>query len=226
MDYGHSSRTDWRRASGRRRTVAIGLTIAAELLFLLLLLGLNPGMLPTSDRPSEPTLIDLGAEPAAQPQPKRAVAEKRKVAPKVLQPVEHRAAAAPPKFHSPSFIPLSSAEMASADISHLGTKGAPAQVAETSGAAGPGEGPGGAHLYKAEWQVEPTRAQLAAYLPKSVERGSWAEIACKTIAHYHVENCQPLGETPPGSGLARGYSRLRLARRDFQQAVERLQGAS
>ena len=215
-----SEEPDWRRASGRRRAAAIGLTLGAELLFLLLLLGLNPGLLPTSDRPSEPTLIDLGAEPAA-PQPKRAVAERRKMAPKAQQRVEHHAAAKPPKFHSPSFIPLSSDEMASADIAHLGTKGAPAEVAETSGAAGPGEGPGGAHLYKAEWQVEPTRAQLAAYLPKSVERGSWAEIACRTIAHYHVENCQPLGESPPGSGLARG---LRLAAWQFQVRPQNLDG--
>ena len=221
MDYGHSSGPDWRRASGRRRAAAIGLTLGAELLFLLLLLGLNPGLLPTSSKPSEPTLIDLGTEPAAHPQPKRAVAVKRKVAPTVHQPVEHRAAAAPPKFHSPSFIPLSSAEMASADIAHLGTKGAPAQVAETSGVAGPGEGPGGAHLYKAEWQIEPTDAQLSAYLPKAIERGSWAEIACKTIAHYHVENCQPLGESPPGSGLARG---LRLAAWQFQVRPLNLDG--
>ena len=70
---------------------------------------------------------------------------------------------------------------------------------------GPGGGPHGETLYNAEWQREPTHAELAFYLPKrGAAAGSWALIACRTIERFKVEDCAPLGESPPGSGLARG----------------------
>jgi len=86
---------------------------------------------------------------------------------------------------------------------------------------GPGEGPGGAHLYKAEWVVEPTHAELAYYLPNGAENGSSAEIACKTIANYRVENCVLLGESPMGSGLAKA---MRLAAWQFKVRPPRIDG--
>ncbi len=67
---------------------------------------------------------------------------------------------------------------------------------------GPGEGPGGARLYNAQWYREPTHAQLAYYLKPGTPAGT-AYIECKTIENYHVENCRELGETPPGAGIAR-----------------------
>jgi len=68
----------------------------------------------------------------------------------------------------------------------------------------PGAGPGGERLYKADWQREPTNAQLAFYLPKSgAPQGSWALIACRTVEKFRVEDCRELGESPPGSHLAR-----------------------
>ena len=70
---------------------------------------------------------------------------------------------------------------------------------------GPGGGPHGETLYNAEWQREPTHAELAFYLPKrGAPPGSWAVIACRTIQRFKVEDCEPLGESPPGSGIARG----------------------
>ena len=105
-------------------------------------------------------------------------------------------------------IEMSKADMAAADISKLGSHAGSSGSGNSSGAYGPGEGPGGAKLYQAEWYREPSHAEIAGYLPNGAPPGSWGMIACKTIEHYHVENCMQLGESPPGSGLARA---LRLA---------------
>jgi protein TonB len=183
--------------------VAIGLTILAELVFLLLLLGLNPGLTGKLRETGQPTLIDLSADaPAPSPKPRAAKTQARDTT--VPQPT-------PPKTpHPPAapklpYVPLSKSDMAAADISKLGSNAAkgdsPTQTASADGA---GDGPGGAHLYRAEWYVEPSRGQLAFYLPKRIDAGSWAEIGCKTVAAYHVEDCVLLGESPVGSGLARG----------------------
>lgn len=203
----------------RRRATALGLTLLAELFFLILLLGLNPALLPKRDPPPEPVLLDIAENSHVKQAPKPKSVAKAKAAPKAAatpvrapQPVPR-----PPKLptvHSPSFIPLSHSDLAAADISKLGTAASGGKSdAQSASVAGPGDGPGGAHLYKAEWFVEPSDAQINNFLPKSgADRGSWAEIACKTISHYHVENCQPLGESPLGSGLARA---MRLAAWQF-----------
>lgn len=112
-------------------------------------------------------------------------------------------------------IPLSSQEFAAADISKMpsrqdaqtpavdGNEGAGA--GDSKGAAyGPGEGPNGEQIYNAEWYVKPTDAQMAFYMPKNrTPQSGSADVACRTIQHYHVEDCRELGESPPGSGLAR-----------------------
>jgi protein TonB len=193
----HSS--DWRRPSPRRRAVAIGLTLAAELLFLLVLLGLNPTLpdkiLPRSAlqtfnlSPESPKPRQVSLKPKAKAQLAKL--------PKVTPPP--KAAPLPP---SP-LIALSRADLAAADISNVGSHASGAASASAGSGAGPGEGPGGARLYKAEWYREPTQGEIAYYLPKTVDRGSWARIGCRTVAHYHVEDCYLIGESPMGSGLAR-----------------------
>lgn len=203
--------SDWRRSSPRRRATAIALTLAAELLFLLILLGLNPTL--PSKILSPPTVVSLDLSPATPatrtPTPRtRAKAQTQSARPKLTLPTPK-----PPPLPPSPFVKLSKAEMAAADISNLGSHAPGASAAGASAAMGPGEGPGGAHLYNAEWYREPTNGELAYYLPKSgVDRGSWAQIGCQTVAHYHVENCILLGESPPGSGLARA---MRLAAWQF-----------
>jgi protein TonB len=218
---------DWKRASPRRRATAIGLTIAAELLFLLILLGLNPNL--PSKILTPPTVITLDLSPDPPATQSRARQPTPKARPQA-QPQAARPMPQPPRAKLPTppplpLIPLSKAEMAAADISNLGSR-APGAGASSNGsqtaATGPGEGPGGAHLYNAEWVREPTDGELASYLPKDgVDRGSWAQIACKTVERYHVEDCRLLGESPPGSGLARA---MRLASWQFLVRPPRIDG--
>lgn len=73
----------------------------------------------------------------------------------------------------------------------------------SAAAYGPGEGPGGAKLYNAEWYREPSDAEIGGYMPRGNIQPEWAMIACRTVERYRVENCQELSESPRGSGLAR-----------------------
>jgi hypothetical protein len=70
----------WRATAGRRAG-AIGLTIVAELVFLLLLLGLNPTITGKPQEKASPIAFDLSpAAPRAAPHPsvkRREVAERR-----------------------------------------------------------------------------------------------------------------------------------------------------
>lgn len=86
---------------------------------------------------------------------------------------------------------------------------------------GPGEGPGGAKLYNAEWYREPSDAEIGGYMPRGNIQPEWAMIACRTVERYHVENCQELGESPRGSGLARA---MRQAAWQFLVRPPRIDG--
>jgi protein TonB len=79
---------------------------------------------------------------------------------------------------------------------------------------GPGLGPGGAQLYPVAWLREPYDSELAPYLAaiKRIPPGASADIACRMAERNRVENCQIIGETPRGTGLAKA---LRLAAWQF-----------
>ena len=211
-------RADWRRPSVRQRALVIGLTLVAEVLFLLMLLGLGPATW-TGREAGQPTLVDLiNAPPAPAPAPAKATEAKAK-APPVPRPTTPKLPPSP--LAKSPFVKLTREEFAAADISKLGSAGG---QGKSSGAtsASVGVGPGGATLYKAEWYREPTDAELAGYLPnRSIEPGSWAEVACKTIPDNRVENCQAIGESPPGSGLGKA---LRLAGWQFRIRPPRIDG--
>ncbi len=118
---------------------------------------------------------------------------------------------------------LSKSKFAAWDISKLPRQGTSGDSAPAGGGKvfGPGEGPGGAQLFNAEWYREPSDAELSGYLRSGAPPGSWAIIACQTIEKMHVDNCQSLGESPPGSGLARS---LRLAAWQFLVRPPRIGG--
>lgn len=93
---------------------------------------------------------------------------------------------------------------------------------DSASAYGPGEGPGGRRLYNAEWfPRRPSDAELNGYLRSPPPPGGWALIACRTIPGYRVENCQILGESPVGSGLARS---MREAAWQFRVRAPRVNG--
>lgn len=213
-------RADWRQPSKRQRALVIALTLAAEALFLLMLLGLGPGSW-SGREASRPTLVDLIPGPQAPVAPAPATSAEAKAKP--LPPVPRTATPKlpPTPLAKSPFLKLTREEFSAADISKLGTAGG--QGTSTAGvtSASVGVGPGGATLYKAEWYREPTDAELAYYLPKAIAPGSWAQVACKTIPDNRVENCQAMGESPPGSGLARA---LRLAGWQFRIRPPRIDG--
>ena len=213
-------RADWRRPSVRQRALVIGLTLVAEILFLLMLLGLGPATW-TAREAGQPTLVDLiNAPPAPAPAPAPAKATEAKAkAPPVPRPTTPKLPPTP--LAKSPFVKLTREEYAAADIANLGSAGGQGKASGGETSASVGTGPGGATLYKAEWYREPTDAELAYYLPKQVAPGSWAEVACKTIPDNRVENCQAIGESPPGSGLGRA---LRLAGWQFRIRPPRIDG--
>lgn len=213
------SSSDWRRPSPRQRALAITLTLCAELVFVILFLGLAPKLIEQIEAPGEPLTLDL-APPAPQ-QRKTVPRPKAKAA--ASTPAKALAQRAPlppvPPLAKSPLIELSKDDLAASDISKLGTHGEGA--AGKSAAIGPGEGPGGARLYRAEWVVEPTNGELRNYMPAGIGPGSSAEIACKTIENYRVENCRLLSESPMGSGLAQA---MRLAAWQFKVRPPRIDG--
>jgi protein TonB len=65
-----------------------------------------------------------------------------------------------------------------------------------------GTAPNGEPLYAARWYREPTDQELAGYLSTANGPGA-ALIACRTVADYHVEDCELIGESPQGSQIGR-----------------------
>lgn len=188
------------REARRRRGLAIVLTVLIEALLALALLHLGSTPIIRRDTASRMTSFQL--EPAA----KEEEAAPKAVAEKAERPVEKPVIVPPEKPLPPTankgFVEMSQEDFAAADIGKL----PPAAAKAGSGGQGDsplagGNGPDGQPLYQAEWYREPRDGELAAYLPRNRPRTSWAIIACRTVADYHVDNCQALGESPPGSGL-------------------------
>ena len=173
-------------------------------------------------------------KPQQQKEEKQPEQEERQEPPdKQPEPVPRPPDPEPRKVEKPvvelPFIKLSREQMAAADIGRL-PKAAPAGPPDGASAdagagagarQGPGEGPGGVQLFEAEWYRRPTQAELATYLPADAPADGWGLVACKTVENYRVENCQALGESPLGSGLARA---VRLAAWQFMVRPPRVNG--
>jgi protein TonB len=214
----HESYLNQSDSARRRRMAAIALTLLAHVLIIWVLLNLSPSLTP---RLLDRTLSTFQVTP---PPPPRSIAEKpipektgessaRAKNPAPMPP-------APPAPRTPvsplGLLPGGMALFDAADISKLPQHPEDRETAskdnsnkdqDSAAVYGPGEGPGGERVYKADWAKLPTNAELAPYLPADVPRGSWAVLVCRMVADNRVENCRAAGESPVGSGLARG-SRL------------------
>ncbi len=206
--------------------MSAALSLAMLLLFALVIVRMGwvdllPGKV--NQHLTSVTLTAAGASAKGE-QPKN----KKPVVVKQTVPVPHLPAIPPPRLIVPNpkappaaFIPLSSADMAAADISKMGKSASGNSPGNSSATYGPGEGPQGQRLFKAEWFREPTDAEIGGYLTEQSAKARWAEIACRTIEDNHVDNCQTLGESPLGSGLARS---LRQAAWQFLIRPPRIDG--
>ena len=206
--------------------------LVLNLLLLLALFTLSPQMTPPKVDDRLPVTFDV--ETGEKTQDSQAKAEKtqkrdvkqaapQKQAEAVVRPpvpVEKPAEQPPSPF---PFLTLNREQMASADIGSMpkGVQGAGQGKGDSAMVQGPGEGPGGVQLFEAEWYRRPTHAELGSYLPANAPAQGYGLVACKTIDHYHVENCQILGEAPLGSGFAKA---VRLAAWQFLVRPPRVNG--
>jgi protein TonB len=204
-----------------RRIIAFAIVVAIHVLLALMLLFITPQI----KKAVLPKVFEMTSYEAPKPSP--TVARKRTAAAKPTPktpkapPVDTTAAPDARLFDKQLFdaiditkIPNRRAEMQAGTYT-VTTEG------DSKASYGPGQGPGGQILYNAEWYREPTNAELAYYLPGGAPRGAWAVIACRTVANYRVEDCQELGDSPPGSRLA---GAIRQAAWQFRVRPPRIDG--
>jgi hypothetical protein len=207
-----------------RRALAFVIVLLVHILLALALMLITPKAPPKFGDPANVFTLLPDRPPAPKPAPRPAAKPAPKAAAKTkpIKPVNLPKAPAPkvvvqspPTPDSKPFtvqlfdaidiakLPNHKAELAQADSASADTgTGSGSSIGDSSFVQG--GGPNGERLYNAEWQREPTDAELAFYLPKTgVASGSYALIACRTAPRYKVEDCVEQGEGPRGSGLAR-----------------------
>jgi hypothetical protein len=186
----------WRRPIERKRLVAFVIVIFVEALIMLALVRV--AVSPPAPRKLQNDLVALSLSmPKAETEK-----QKSSPAPAKQKPVAPAAAKKTPEIFlpqpkpTPNMVPMSHEDFAASDIGKLG------KPSGSKAAQGPGDGPGGQTLYPADWYREPSPYVLAESLPYGAPHGAWAMIACRTIEHYHVENCVGIGESHVGLALA------------------------
>ena len=206
-------RTGYRSSSPRER-VAASILSAAIILLAALFAIYQTGAVAKFVKGTSLTAFNVspaGSSPKAVKAATQKAAKANSAAPHAAMPkprivIPNPQARTSDDFGIPGFIHLTRAEIKASDIGKVkGAKSgtALAQGSGDSGAPGSGDGPGGAHLYNADWFREPTEAQLSGYLPTRNPGPGWGMIACQTAQGHRVENCQILGESPGGSGYGR-----------------------
>ncbi len=205
-----------------RRAIGVAIAVAVHLLLLLALLYLTPNAPLKPPAPNTFELAPIAAE-KSPPKRQRARARSRATAPRAT-PIPPPIVPSPPEdFVLGPFAGVDITKLPNRRQELAGAAGEPgADSADAEGVAeGNGDGPGGVRLHNAEWQREPTNAELSFYLKRRVPSGGWAMIACRTVPRFRVEDCQEMAESPPGSGLARG---IREAAWQFRVLPPRVNG--
>jgi protein TonB len=197
------------RPSPRRRAVSLALAVAITLAMILGLLFLSgTASLPSRFR-GGPVMLDLGPDADDAAPPPRHVVQK-------TQAVAKRPPSQTPPVPVVKLPPVSTApltpiieltreenESVSTTMHRVAAAGGGNQLASGAGDSRTvGTAPDGAPLYDAQWYRRPTNAELSTYLPAHMPIEGWGLIACRTVAHYHVDDCVELGSSPPGSHLA------------------------
>lgn len=203
------------RGTARSRAGAILLSAALLVLLLLALLWLGAGLREPGDPGRALATFDVASGDEAETTAKRAPEQRQRAEqrPRPEQAPPPPPTAEPPPVEAPiplpDFMRMSRSDYAATDIGRIARDPGSASgtaVADTGGGDStpgePGAAPGGETLYPAEWYREPTRAELATYMPKRPVVEGWGMIVCRTIDRFHVEDCRELSESP-GSGLAR-----------------------
>lgn len=187
---------DWRRVP----VLVIVLVLHALLLLLLLLLA--PPQPKGKPGPGSMVAVNIAsptperARPTVQPKP-RATPQRSAPQPEVIVQVPNQ----PPakwSFGDPALLGFDLKKTERAEVPVQAMAGANLPDTAVVGVA-----PDGSKLYAAEWQREPTDAELAFYIRGKGRPGAYGLIACRTAPRFRVEDCKAIGETP-GSGL--GYA--------------------
>ena len=204
----------------RRRTLVLAVVVLLHLLAILALLLLRMEVPAGKKGPGSMVAVNIAA-----PTPQKA-----KPTPKPLpKPVRERSAPQPePIVTTPDAPPakwsFGDPALLAFDLRKLpAAEAAPAQMAQASGPPDSevvGVAPDGSKLYAAEWQREPTDAELAFYIRGKGRPGAFGLIACRTAPRFRVEDCKAIGETP-GSGL--GYA-IQEAAWQFRVKPPRING--
>ena len=210
------------RAPLSRRAFTLTVALAMSALMILMLLKLGTMVSGPPGRALNPIVVQLLPAAAKTKQTATHSAHATQVKLRIPRPIP----LPPTPVPRLNMIMLSHEEFAASDISRLPAAQTQAGPEAGAGASGSnddsvGQGPHGEKLYNAEWYREPTHAEMATYLPTGLSQVGWAMIACRTIEHYHVDDCQELTEDPPGTGLARA---LRLASWQFLVRPPRIGG--
>lgn len=160
------------------------------------------------------TAMNLSPPPGAKsPKPQQAQKQQKPVtvpqqvapsAPKILPHVEVNN---PNKVEWPEgFIHTSHAEMAAGDIGRIHSAPADPGAGSSDGGGGGhggGAGQGGQSWYNVEWYRKPPHSVFDNYMRPGQQTGRLAEIDCRMIDNFHVEDCHEVREEPRGTGMAR-----------------------
>jgi len=202
------------RYGAPRQSRYVAAVLSAGVCGLLALVLISMAAVQDLGRGNQSILTALTLVPPPVEKQKRPKVTKSAQAPK---PAQQTAPAAtmkqPPHIdvHNPDkvewpegFIHTDHMEMAMSDISKIHSGVAPGN-AQASGGGGHsyGDGPDDQGFYKAEWYRKPPRTALDSYMKPGQDPGRWAEVACRMVENYHVEDCHELAESPRGSGMAR-----------------------
>jgi len=205
------SPSDPDHATARRRALSLLITIAVHLLLLLMLLRLAPPFAKMAKSGGQLISVPLAPEAQEQTTHSKTVTKARTTA----TSTPRAPSVPPPKVQLPPVAApwVRTPRLERFDIRHVPPSPSPQQQpsdasasAEANGASNSdrpvGYGPAGQPLYAAEWYREPTDAELGFYTKQARPGPGYGEIACQTVARYHVDNCVELEESP-GSGYAR-----------------------